>query len=317
MSSLLRTRLIEDLRIRNRAENTIKIYVRCVADFAKYFGRSPEELGAEHIREYQRYLVEEKKASWTSFNQTVCALRFLYGTTLSVDWRVTQIPHGKRVTQLPEVLSFSEASRFFSSVRGHVHLTILQVMYGAGLRLSEALSLRPADIDSERMVLRVRQGKGHKDRYVPLSSTLLESLRAYYRACRPKGEWLFPNRTGKYPIHKTAVQRACRRAGLAAGLQKRVTTHTLRHSYATSLLEMGVDLRTIQLVLGHSSLSTTAVYLHVAVGAKPGPSSGSEEEGETAAGRSRGVPDVLKRTRRDHGNGNDSGSFSGASTLPK
>lgn len=314
MSSLLRTRMIEDLRIRNRAERTIQTYVRCVAQFAKYFGRSPEKLGAEHIREYQRYLVEEKKASWATFNQTVCALRFLYGTTLGVDWRVTQIPFGKRVAQLPEVLSFSEASRFFSCVRGDVHVAILQVMYGAGLRLSEALNLKPADIDSERMVLRVRQGKGNKDRYVPLSSTLLESLRAYYRSCRPngKGEWLFPNRTGKYPIHQTAVQRACRQAGLIAGLQKRVTTHTLRHSYATSLLEMGVDLRTIQLVLGHSSLSTTAVYLHVAVGAKPGSGPGSQSEGgAAAAGSSRGVPDVLKRPRHD------SGSFNSATTLTK
>jgi integrase/recombinase XerD len=237
MSSLLRTRLIEDLRIRNRAENTIKVYVRCVEEFAKHFGRSPRELNAEHVREYQHYLVERKKASWTTFNQTVCALRFLYGKTLKVDWAVTQIPYARPMRCLPEVLSFSEASRFFSCVRGLVHQTVLQVMYGAGLRVSEALSLKPADIDSERMVLRVRQGKGRKDRYVTLSPTLLEILRAYYRASRPKGEWLFPNRTGKYPLHKTAVQRACHQAALVSGLRKRVTTHTLRHSYATSLLE--------------------------------------------------------------------------------
>jgi site-specific recombinase XerD len=136
------------------------------------------------------------------------------------------------------------------------------------------------------MVIRVRQGKGRKDRYVTLSPTLLEILRAYYRACRPKGQWLFPNRSGRYPIHVTAVQRACRQAALVSGLRKRVTTHTLRHSYATSLLEMGVDLRTIQVLMGHTSLSTTAIYLHVAVGAKPG-----------AGTMSREVPDVLKRTR--------------------
>lgn len=294
MASILRTRLIEDLRIRNYSENTVKIYVRCVALFAKHFGRSPEELNEEHVREYQRYLVEEKKASWAMFNQTVCALRFLYGQTLKVDWPVKQIPYARPVSRLPEVLSFSEASRFFSCVRGVVHQTILQTMYGAGLRLMEALNLKPSDIDSERMVIRVRQGKGRKDRYVTLSSTLLEILRAYYRACRPKGEWLFPNMTGKYPIHSTAVQRACREAALVAGLHKRVTTHTLRHSYATSLLEMGVDLRTIQVLMGHTSLNTTAIYLHVAVGGKP-------RMGGAANG-SREVPDVLKRTRTDNVN---------------
>ena len=289
MPSVLRTRLTEDLRIRNYSEKTVDIYVRCVAAFAKYFGRSPEVLNREHVREYQRYLAEEKRASWAAFNQTVCALRFLYGQTLKVDWPVKQIPYARPASRLPEVLSFSEASRFFSCVRGLVHQTILQTMYGAGLRLMEALNLKPEDIDSERMVIRVRQGKGRKDRYVTLSPTLLETLRAYYRTCRPKGDWLFPNMTCKYPIHSTAVQRACRQAAMVAGLRKRVTTHTLRHSYATSLLEMGVDLRTIQVLLGHTSLNTTSIYLHVAKGAKPG----------AGAKTSREVPDVLKRTRTE------------------
>ena len=291
MPSVLRTRLTEDLRIRNYSEKTVDIYVRCVAAFAKYFGRSPEVLNQEHVREYQRYLAEEKRASWAAFNQTVCALRFLYGQTLKVDWPVKQIPYARPASRLPEVLSFSEASRFFSCVRGLVHQTILQTMYGAGLRLMEALNLKPEDIDSERMVIRVRQGKGRKDRYVTLSPTLLETLRGYYRTCRPKGEWLFPNMTRKYPIHSTAVQRACRQAAMVAGLRKRVTTHTLRHSYATSLLEMGVDLRTIQVLLGHTSLNTTSIYLHVAIGARPG--AGAE------AKSSREVPDVLKRTRTE------------------
>ena len=289
MPSLLRTRLIEDLRIRNYSEKTVDIYVRCVAAFAKYFGRSPEVLNHEHVREYQRYLVEEKKSSWAFFNQTVCALRFFYEQTLKVDWSVKQIRYARPASRLPEVLSFSEVSRFFSCVRGLVHQTILQTMYGAGLRLMEALNLKPEDIDSERMVIRVRQGKGRKDRYVTLSPTLLETLRAYYRTCHPKGEWLFPNMTRKYPIHSTAVQRACRQAAMVAGLRKRVTTHTLRHSYATSLLEMGVDLRTIQVLLGHTSLNTTSIYLHVAIGAKPG----------AGAKTSREVPDVLKRTRTE------------------
>lgn len=292
MSSLLRTRLIQDLRLRNYSERTVDTYVRCVASFAKYFGRSPEVLNQEHIREYQRYLAEEKKASWAAFNQTVCALRFLYGQTLKVDWSVKQIPYSRPATRLPEVLSFSEASKLFSCVHGRIHQTILQTMYGAGLRLMEALNLKPEDIDSDRMVIRVRQGKGRKDRYVTLSPTLLETLRAYYRACHPKGQWLFPNRTGKYPIHSSAVQRACKQAARVAGLRKRVTTHTLRHSYATSLLEMGVDLRTIQVLLGHTSLNTTSIYLHVAVGAQPGVGAG--------VSRSREVADVLKRTRTDN-----------------
>ncbi len=268
MPSLLRTRLTEDLRIRNYAPRTIATYVRCVALFAKYFGRSPEEMGEGEIREYQRYLVEEKKSSWAFFNQTVCALRFFYGQTLKREGVVKQIPFPRQEKRLPEVLSVGEVSKLFAYVLSLIHRTILQTMFASGLRLSEALNLKPGDIDSKRMVIRVRQGKGRKDRYVTLSPTLLETLREYYKARRPKGEWLFPNRTGKYPIHQTAVQRACRQASLVARLGKRVTTHTMRHSFATSLLEAGTDLRTIQLLLGHTSLNTTAVYLHIAVGAQ-------------------------------------------------
>ena len=268
MASLLRTRLIEDLRIRNYASSTIDIYVRCVALFAKHFGRSPEELGAEEVREYQLHLREEKKASWTFFNQTVSALRFLYGKTLKQDWSVEQIPYPRQEKRLPDVLSFEEVSRLFSCVRTLMSCTILQTMYGAGLRLMEAVSLKKSDIDSERMAIRVRQGKGRRDRYVTLSATLLETLREYYRASRPKGEWLFPNRKGTGAINHNTVQKACSLAARKAGLRKRVTTHTMRHSFATSLLEAGVDLRTIQILLGHGSLNTTAIYLHVAVGAK-------------------------------------------------
>ncbi len=268
MASLLRTRLIEDLRIRNYASSTIDIYVRCMALFAKHFCRSPEELGAKEVREYQLHLREEKKASWTFFNQTVSALRFLYGKTLKQDWSVEQIPYPRQEKRLPDVLSFEEVSRLFSCVRTLMSCTILQTMYGAGLRLMEAVSLKKSDIDSERMAIRVRQGKGRRDRYVTLSATLLETLREYYRASRPKGEWLFPNRKGTGAINHNTVQKACSLAARKAGLRKRVTTHTMRHSFATSLLEAGVDLRTIQILLGHGSLNTTAIYLHVAVGAK-------------------------------------------------
>jgi site-specific recombinase XerD len=220
---------MEDLRIRNYSPRTIATYVRCVALFAKYFGRSPDELAEGQIREYQRYLVDEKKASWAFFNQTVCALKFFYGQTLKREGIVKEIPFPKQEKRLPEVLSVGEISKLFSNVPSLMHRTILQTMYAAGLRLTEALELKPGDIDSERMVIRVRQGKGRRDRYVTLSPTLLETLREYYKARRPKGEWLFPNRTGKYPIHSTAVQRACRQASLVARLGKRVTTHTMRH----------------------------------------------------------------------------------------
>ncbi len=269
MSSLLRTRLIEDLRIRNYSERTVEIYVRCVSEYAKHFGQSPETLGEGEVREYQRYLVEEKKASWAFFNQSVCALRFFYTKTLQKDWMVKHIAFPKREKRLPEVLSLEEVSRLFANVRALKQLTILQTMYGAGLRIMEALNLQPGDIDSQRMVIRIRQGKGRKDRYVTLSPTLLERLRQYYKDCRPKGTWLFPNRDGERATHPSTVQRACRTAARAADLGKRVTTHTLRHSFATNLLEAGTDLRTIQILLGHGSLNTTAIYLHIAIGAQP------------------------------------------------
>ena len=268
MSSLLRTRMIEDLRIRNYSEKTIEIYVRCVAEFAKHFGQSPAALDEGEVREYQRYLVEDKKASWAFFNQSVCALRFLYTKTLKKDWLVKHIPFAKSEKRLPEVLCLNEVSRLFAKVRALKQRTILQTMYGAGLRLMEALNLQPDDIDSERMVIRIQQGKGRKDRYVTMSPTLLETLREYYRGYRPKGTWLFPNRNGDRATHPTTVQRACSRAARTAGLRKRVTTHTMRHSFATSLLEAGTDLRTIQVLMGHGSLHTTALYLHIAIGAQ-------------------------------------------------
>lgn len=267
MSSLLRTRLIEDLRIRNYSERTIEIYTRCVSEFAKHFGCSPDSLGEREIREYQRYLVHEKKVSWAFFNQTVCALRFLYTKTLGKDWLVHHIPFPRKERRLPEVLSIAEVSELFSNVRALKQRTILQTMYAAGLRLMETLNLKTTDIDSERMAIRVQQGKGRKDRYVTLSPTLLQTLREYYKACRPKGTLLFPNRDGDERTHPTTVQRACIRAARSAGLNKRVTTHTMRHSFATNLLEAGTDLRTIQVLLGHGSINTTAIYLHIAIGA--------------------------------------------------
>lgn len=182
----LRQRMIEDLRIRNYSPRTIECYTRCVAAFARHFGTSPAELGPEHVRSYQTVLVETKRASWTLFNQTVCALRFLYGTTLHQPATIEQIPFPRQPKRLPVVLSRAELARFFAAVPNLKHRTVLMTMYAAGLRLSEALGLRVADVDGERQCLRVTQGKGQKDRYTLLAPTLLEQLRAYWRLTRPR-----------------------------------------------------------------------------------------------------------------------------------
>jgi len=266
MASLLRQRLIEDLRIRHYADKTIDAYVRGVAKFAEYCRKSPDLLGPEEVREYQKYLVEKKKASRSTFSQTVSALRFLYAVTLKRKETVDWIPYGRRETRLPVVLSQDELGKFFGGVENLKYRTVLMTMYGTGLRLGEALSLRVKDIDSQRRVIRVEQGKGRKDRYVELTPTLLSELREYWKVYRPKS-WLFPAGRGDHPVHETAVQRACKEARLRAGLSKPVTTHTMRHCYGTHQLEAGKDLRTIQMRLGHSSLHTTALYLHVAAGA--------------------------------------------------
>ena len=267
MSTILRQRMIEDLRIRNYAPRTVDIYVRCVASFAKYFGKSPELLGTEEIREYQVYLREKKKASWAVFNQTVSALRFFYRTTLKRDEFIDQLAYPRQQSRLPVVLSLSELERFFRCVDNLKYRSVLKTLYGAGLRLTEGLHLKIPDIDSNRMLIRVEQGKGRKDRYVELSPTLLHELREYFRVYMPE-IWLFPGRSQDHCLHGSAVQRACAPARLKARIEKPVTVHTMRHCYATHQLEAGTDLRTIQLALGHSSLSTTAMYLHVAMGAK-------------------------------------------------
>ncbi len=260
--SPLRERLIADLQIRNYSPCTVDCYVYHVACFAKHFGRSPDQLGPEEVRAYQVFLVQEKKASWSSFNQAVCALRFLYRTTLPQDWPVAMIPFAKLPKKLPTVLGPEEVQKLLACAHPPVDQMVLTTLYAAGLRVGEALYLRVRDIDSARMLLRVAHGKGAKERLVPLSPRLLTELRMYWQTYRP-GEWLFGGSTAGQPRAAATVQKACQRAALAAGLNKHVTPHTLRHSYATSLLEAGVDLVTIQRLLGHSSFSTTLIYLHV------------------------------------------------------
>jgi integrase/recombinase XerD len=262
----LRQRMIEDMKLRNYAPRTIQVYVERVATFAKHFGKSPERLAAAEVRAYLLSLVQEKHASWSYYGQALCALRFLYRVTLGRKWVLNGIVSPKKQKTLPVVLSPDEVAQFFAAVDGLKHRAILMTAYAAGLRVSEVVALRADDIDSRRMVIRIRQAKGHKDRYVMLSPRLLAVLREYWKAARPT-QFLFPGNAPERPVTPRTVEKACRDAQEAAGLGKRVTVHTLRHSFATHLLEAGTDIRTIQLLLGHRSLRTTAVYTHVSAAA--------------------------------------------------
>jgi site-specific recombinase XerD len=259
----LRHRMIEDMQIRNLSPGTMKEYVFHVARFAKHFNKSPDLLGPEEIRQYQVFLLRERKFSTSTLNVALGALRFFYTVTLRREWALDHLRYPRRPKRLPVVLSQSEVYRVVSAVRNLKHRTLLMTQYATGMRVSEATRLRVEDIDSKRMVIRVHQGKGKKDRYVPLTPTLLVVLRRYWSAYRPKAA-LFPSQQGGRPLTPGSLTRVCVKAGRKAGLSKRVTTHTFRHSFATHLLEAGTDLRTIQVILGHRSLRTTAMYLHVA-----------------------------------------------------
>ncbi len=259
----LRQRYIDDLRLRNYSPRTVETYVTGVVRLAKHFNRSPELLGPDEIRAFQLHLLK-RRVSWCLFNQTVCALRFLYTVTLGRPDMVTHIPFGKRPKTLPSVMSPEEIVRFLDAALPGRDRTLFDVAYSCGLRLKELLGLQVPDIDSGRMVLRIRRGKGQKDRFVPLSPRLLEVLRAYWRACRPH-TWLFPGIDLHQPLTDGTVQRVCKRTAARAGLSKRITPHTLRHSFATHLLEAGVDLLSVQVLLGHSHFNTTAKYLHVSM----------------------------------------------------
>jgi site-specific recombinase XerD len=243
-----------------------------VVRFSKHFGRSPAHLGPEELRAYQLHLLHQRHASWSVFNQAVCALRFLYRVTLQAPFDVTMIPYGKKPQTLPAVLSREEVAQLFARVPQPLERLILQTTYACGLRASEVLGLRVGDIDGARMLLWVRHGKGQKDRGVPLSPALLEALRAHWRQRRP-ATWLFEGKAPNAQRSLGALQRVMRRAVRAAGLTKKVSLHTLRHSYATHLLEAGVDVVTIQRLLGHRDLHTTARYLHLSaphLGRRPG-----------------------------------------------
>ncbi len=260
-TSPLRQRMIEDLTIRNLSPETQRSYVHHVSKFSRFFGRSPDQLGYEEVRAYQAHLVS-RRVSWGALNQTVCALRFFYGVTLGRSDLPERIAYARKPRKLPVVLSADEVVGFLQAVKGTRNRVALMTTYAAGLRASEAARLKVTDIDSGRMVIRVEQGKGGKDRYVMLSPQLLKILRAYWRLTKP-GRWLFPRRDGRGPIHPQTLGVACRTACEVLGVKKRVTVHTLRHSFATHLLEAGTDIRIIQVLLGHRSLVTTTLYAQV------------------------------------------------------
>jgi len=263
--TILRQRMTEDMQVRNLSPHTQASYLQQVSLFARYFRTSPDALTLEHIRAYQVYLTNEKKLATSSIHIAVAALRFLYGVTLKKEWTFEEdIPLPKKPQKLPVILSPEEVLHFLGCVKRGKHRVILTTCYAAGLRISEAVRLKVVAIDSARMVIRVEQGKGRKDRYVMLSPMLLEILRIYWRAVRPE-EWLFPGIRADRPITKTAVEAACQKAHRLSGLSKPVTPHSLRHAFAVHLLESGsADVRTIQLLLGHRSLATTAKYLRIA-----------------------------------------------------
>lgn len=261
----LRQRMCEDMQVRNFSENTQRSYLQQVSLYARHFGRSPEGLGPANIRTYQLYLTNEKKLSTSSILIATSALRFLYTVSLKRPWDVEEVlPMPKKPQTLPVILSPEEVQRFLSCVPRRKARTVLTVCYAAGLRVSEAIALKPTDIDSQRMTIRVTQGKGQKDRYVMLSEQLLKILRAWYRAAKPT-DWMFPGVIPGSHITRAGINDACTLGAQRSGLTKPVTPHSMRHAFATHLLEYGTDVRTIQLLLGHRSLSTTARYLRMAV----------------------------------------------------
>src|ERR1035441_6444159 len=267
----LRQRMIEDMQLRNLGSQTQRAYLHYITGLARFYQTSPDHLSLEEIREYQLYLIDERRYSAESVNQFVAAAKFLYNVTLETPWPEKALPRARVPHTLPVVLSATEVDEFFQHVCTIRYRAALMTAYGAGLRVSEVVALQVGDIDSKRMLIRVRQGKGKKDRYAMLSPRLLEVLRCWWRSQRPAGQlrqtspqdWLFPGwRKGRH-MNTESLQTVCREAARAAGIGKRVTVHTLRHSFATHMLENGTDVRVIQALLGHTRIDTTARYAAV------------------------------------------------------
>jgi integrase/recombinase XerD len=251
-----------DLELKNFRPKTVTCYLTCMVNFVRHYGRSPVEMGEEEIRKYLHYLIHEKKASQSIISQAYSAMKFFYETTLGRVWNATRIPRSKLRKKLPVVLSMQEVQSLLDSVENLKHRAILTAIYSGGLRLGEVIKLKPSDIDAERMTILVRQGKGNKDRYTVLGQVTLELLRRYYKAYRP-AEWLFPSKDPAQPLSGSSVQRVFKKALHRAGIRKKASVHTLRHSFATHLLESGTDLYHIQHLLGHTTAKTTSIYLHI------------------------------------------------------
>lgn len=259
---ILRTRMEHDLVVRGRSEHTRRAYVRAVADLARYHHRSPDQLTDDDVQQYLRYLIEERRFAWASCRQTVGALRFFYEVTLGRARRAFSIPLPKGAKRLPQILSREEVARVLDGTQNLKHRVLLMTTYAAGLRVSEAVRVRVTDIDSQRMLIRVEQGKGMKDRYTLLSPRLLDELRRSYRIYRPV-EWLFTDRRRHTPMDPRSASRMYQVAKKRAGIHKAGGIHTLRHSFATHLLESGIDVVSIQRLLGHARVETTAHSLPV------------------------------------------------------
>ena len=262
----LRKMMLEELERRNYTQSTTRAYLRTIEDIACYFKRPPDQLGPEQIREYVAHLFRVRKLTDNTVNQRVGALRFFYVKTLKKVWSVEETPYPKKRLHLPVILSPDEVSQLIESALTPFHRTILITLYATGVRRAELANLKITDIDSQRMVVHVRGGKGRKDRDIMLSPNLLEELRQHYRRLARKNDWLFPGgrwHTAEYPMTSKVVWHACREAAQRAGIRKPLHPHTLRHCFATHLLEAGADLRTIQLLLGHSDLKETTIYLHL------------------------------------------------------
>ena len=259
--------MLEELQRRNYAETTIDCYIRAVEDFSRRFHLPPDRLGPRHIREYQAELFQKQKLATPTVRQRLAALRFFYIKTLKKAWSVEDTPYPRKMRRLPTILSQEEVARLIDAARPPLHRTLLMTLYATGLRRAELARLRVSDIDSQRMVIHVRGGKGRKDRDVLLSPRLLDELRQHWRRLRRKPSvWLFPSRYGgssDRPITPKGIYHACKEAARRAALQKVVYPHTLRHCFATHLLEAGADLRTIQVLLGHGDLKETTIYLHL------------------------------------------------------
>ncbi len=263
----LRKLMLEELQRRNYAPHTTRSYIRTVEDFARHFNCSPDRLGPRHIREYQAELFEKRKLSAGSVAVRLAALRFFYTKTLRRAWSVADTPYPKRNHRLPAILSQEEVAQLIQAAGTSFHRTLLLTLYATGARCAELTHLKFSDVDSKRMVIHIRGGKGRKDRDVMLSPKLLEELREHWHRLRRKPRvWLFPghhDHGADHPIDTKTVWHACQQAAQRAGLQNGVHPHTLRHCFATHLLEDGADLRTIQILLGHRDLKETTIYLHL------------------------------------------------------